>query len=209
MKNILKLLILLTLGVFVYTKFDSEHLAPIGQFLHVAQTPENADAIVVLLGGDGPDRVLQAARLFQDGYAPLIVFGTGYQNKDELSKAPPGFVWPPSGERYSAAFMSLKIPENVIRLVDTSDGVDTDGELREIVKFARTSAWKRVLLVTSAFHSRRVHLIWGRIAPDIPAVTIGAPTSDLPRWWENVRSVRAVGYEYGALVKEGVRRIAR
>lgn len=185
----------------------SRSIGLLSSFLTVDNAPVPAQAIVVLLGGDGPERVLKAHELYAQGFSKRIVFGTGFQDKQTLASTPPGFQWPVSSARYVAAFKSLDVPRSSLLLVDTSDAYDTAHELEAIAEHLRKMNLTLVLLVTSESHTRRVDLIWQRVAPDIEHYTVSAPQPGFQTWWKSGKNRRTLAYEYGALLKEGLTRI--
>ena len=199
--------ILLIFFAIIFYLFPETLLRPLGTALKVEDQLEKSEAIVVLLGGDTPDRILMAQELYHRGLAPKIMFGSGFVDKDFLSRAPKGFQWEGSGAGVKRAFLSLNIPESDLLMVDSSNAFDTSGELGAIAEEVRRLGMHHVILVTSATHSRRVSWIWHRVASDVFAGTLGAPDPRLENWWQYGRTVRSVGYEYAALVKELVRRV--
>lgn len=188
-------------------RFPEKVLAPAARFLVAEDVPEKSDAIVILLGADTPERVLRALELFAANYAPRIVHGSGFVDQELMRGAPQGFFWPPPSIRERLALQSLHVPDNQLVVVDTSSAFDTQGELEAIAGHARREQWKKLLLVTSATHSRRASIIWHRVAPDITVRSVPAREPHLDTWWKDPRLVRALGYECGALVKEAFRQL--
>lgn len=197
---------LMLLAVVLYL-FPETTLRPFGKLLYVSDAPEKADAIIVLLGGDAPDRVLMAEELYHRGWAPKVMFGSGFVDQEIFSKAPKTLYWETAGVDLKKSLNSLNIPEQDLLMVDSSSGFDTSGELTLISQEAEKMGFRRVILVTSATHSRRVSLIWSRVSPNIFAITIGAPDPRLENWWKYGKVIRSLGYEYAALVKEFIRRL--
>jgi uncharacterized SAM-binding protein YcdF (DUF218 family) len=202
---LLLLLILLILGCWLA---PGSTLAPYGRWLVVNQEPADADATVVLLGGGAPDRVIKAKELLDGGFGKRIAFGTGYVDEARNYKPELKVEWPRASRAYEIAFDSVGIGSDKRVLIDTSGGFDTSGELQRVADYARKNDWKKVNLVSSALHTRRVYYVWNRVAPDIEGRVIAAPDPLLSEWWKHGYAVRAVGYETGALIKEGFRRFA-
>lgn len=203
----IKLVIIIGILVLLPLLFPSKIFPLFTQFLVINETPVRADAIITLLGGEVPERVIRSAELYHQGWAPVVLYGTGYIDAESRVGAPPDFKWPQTSIRYSIAFDSLKVPESARRIVNTEAGFDTSGELTAIAAFCRENNIHSVMLVTSATHTRRTLIIWNRIAPDIRAVTIASAMNRTEEWWHKPRTVREVGYEFGALLKEYVRRL--
>ena len=131
-------------------------------------TPEAAplaDAIVVLSGGrhaapgperitewHDPDRFLAGVELFQAGRAPRLLF-TGGRNPFH-----PGL--PPEGELYRQEAMALGIAE---RAMASTPPVRNTAEEARAIRSLLPAPQHRVLLVTSAFHMRRLrHCLNGK-----------------------------------------------
>jgi uncharacterized SAM-binding protein YcdF (DUF218 family) len=199
------LFLLLALGALSCWLWPERFLAPAGTLLFRDEQPEKGDAIVILLGAESPDRVLRAVELFRGGFAPRIVMGTGFVGENPAGQA--SLVWPPASLRERRALESLGVTDEQLVLIDTGTAFDTQGELMAVTQYARDHHWEKILLVTSATHSLRASLIWERIAPDLAFRSTPAREEQLAQWWRSPRIVRAVGYEYGALVKELSRRI--
>lgn len=198
------ILMLTVIGLFLAS--PKHTLGPLATVLVVDQKPTKANAIVVLLGGESPERIAKAYSLFQAGFSDKIVFGTGFKPKS-LKTNQPAFHWISAGERYLTALKSAGVPESSLVLLNTDEAYDTAGELAEIAQYGREEGWATVLLVTSPFHTRRVDLIWDRVASDIPQLTISSPSDGYKTWWKYGQHRRNVAYEYGALLKEAISQI--
>lgn len=152
-------------------------LSYLGEYLVSPQTPESADLILVL-GGDmwGP-RVREGADLAVQGYAPVVVFsGTMYGRIPEGAAAI-GFL---AGEGYrvdSFQYFRHHAPSTIAEAI----------VLREELERRHV---KRVLLVTSAYHSRRASIVFRLFCQGIEFITIGAPDNlyHPDTWWEDARS---------------------
>jgi len=120
-----------------------------------------ADAIVVLSGivrqvegaplgewGDGVDRFEGGIELFKSGRAPLIVFTRGQLPWQPYAK--------PEGELLAKRAVLLGVPQAAIRL--TGRVGNTADEAAAAVTLLGEK--KRIILVTSAFHTRRALLLF-------------------------------------------------
>jgi uncharacterized SAM-binding protein YcdF (DUF218 family) len=75
----------------------------------------------------------------------------------------------------------------------------TEAELKLVAEAARARGWRRVILVTSPQHSRRVKLVWTREASGgIDGRVALAKEDDFPGegWWWKRREAEAVLHEY-------------
>ena len=196
-------LLFILVALYASVLFLPQLLLPfLSNYLEVRDQPARTDAIIVLLGGQGPSRVVQAHNLFQAKMADKIVFGSGFKDKKQFENLPENFIWPTSSVAYELGLKSLGVEKENMVIVDTSSAFDTAHELRDIGSFVRSKGWTSVALVTSATHSRRASIIWRRLNPDIVAISLPAPSPKLDSWWKHGQLRRAVGYEAAALTKE-------
>lgn len=172
-----------------------------GRVLVVPASESRADAIVVL-AGNTPTREVLAAALFREGRAPVVVVSRStmpvrVQQLIDLGIRPLDF----QGESV-AALEKHGVPRAAI--VTLSQPVEiTELELRGVAAEARGRGWRRVLLVTTSHHSRRVRLIWHREAgPDIEAglAVVDDECSADRTWWTRRRCSEAVLHEYLGLL---------
>ena len=194
------MLLLFIIGLLVGLAylFPAAILGPVGSFLVVNNPQQNSKAIVILLGGESPERVLTAFDLYQATPDQKFVFGSGFKDAD-LERS---VDWPLGGERYRAALLSLGVPDERIVTVDTSSSYDTAGELTAIAAFLEREQITTVTLVSAASHTRRIKAIWHRLAPQRLDGIVAARPERMNNWWQKGRAVREVAYEYGALTKE-------
>src|SRR5262245_54658135 len=126
----------------------------LGSYLIARDPLVHADAIVVLAGGH-PEREMAAATLFKEGWAPRVVLSRAatpphveallhlgirshdFQGEARLALEKSGV--PP------AAIVTLREPAKI-----------TEEELRIVHRFAREQGYRRIILVSSAEHLRRV-----------------------------------------------------
>lgn len=172
-----------------------------GRILVVEPSDGPADAIVVVAGST-PTREALAATLFRERRAPVVVVSrqtmpVRVQQLLDLGIRPLDF----QGESV-AALEKYGVPRAAI--VTLTKPVEiTEMELRAVAAEAHTRGWRRVLLVTTPDHSRRVRLIWHREAgPGIEAgiAMIDDECSADRTWWRRRRCSEAVLHEYLGLI---------
>lgn len=144
-----------------------------GSFL-VVNTPEHADLIVVLAGGNNDLRYWNGVQLLHEGWAPrlmLDVFAKGitYGNNDiDLARD----------------FVSRTTPgqSTVCPLVINS----TYGEARHIEDCLRGTGVKSILVVTSDYHTRRAAEILRKRLPHYHISIYAAPDPYYFswKWWQ-------------------------
>jgi uncharacterized SAM-binding protein YcdF (DUF218 family) len=115
--------------------------------LTVESGPVSADAMVVL-GGGPPVRPQRAVELFRAGEAPrIIISGIG----DDLAN--------------QRVLLTNQIPESAILLENKSR--TTYENARFSIPLLRQMGAKRVIIVTSWYHSRRALATFRQLAPDL------------------------------------------
>ena len=155
--------------------FHSAILAALGGYLVKADPPRKADIALVLAGDASGNRILKAAELVREGYAPKV-----------LVSGPVGM--------YDYAECDLEIPFAVRRGYPQSyfepyqhHAHSTQEEADAMLPELRRLGAKTVLLVTSDFHTRRAGRIFRRAAPDLTFDVVAAPDQYFTPsgWWKN------------------------
>ena len=165
--------------------------------LRVAETPRQADAIVVFAGGVGEsgtagggyqERVRYAVDLYQAGYAPRLIFSSGFV-----------FAFREAEVMRDLA-QSLGVPAQAIVLEEKASSTFENVVLvRDIL---RRDASHVILLVSSPYHMRRATLTWRKQAPDIEAVATPVPQSMYYTHdhGASLEQIRGIFWEYAALL---------
>ena len=164
--------------------------------LRLSEEPSQADVIVVFAGGVGEsgqagggyqERVRAAVDLYQAGYAPRMIFSSGYE-----------FAFREAEVMRSLA-MSQGVPSSAIvletRASSTYENVVFAYELLQ--EFDSTT----ILFVSSPYHMRRALLTWEAQAPDVEVVPIPVRES---QFYNHVRGasleqLKGLGHEYAAI----------
>ena len=163
-----------------------------GEFWIVDDAPEASDVIIVL-SGDNYDavRAARAAALFRAGLAPHVV-ATGralrsYATTTELMKRD---------------LVDHGVPAAaIIPLTHHAD--DTREEAVAVSEFVASHGWKKILLVTSNYHTRRAEYIYERTLPSGTQLrVISAPDTeyDPQSWWRTREGVKLFLHEAGGYV---------
>ena len=172
-----------------------------GQALVVDDPRERADAIVVVAGST-PSREETAATLYREGWAPRVLVSRQFvpgrvQRLIDMGVRRLDF----QGESV-AALQKYGVPRDAIVTLDQPVEI-TETELRAVAAAARDHGWRRLILVTTAFHSRRVQAIWrresgGAIEARLAAVPDECAGGDA--WWRRRRCGESVLHEYLGLL---------
>jgi uncharacterized SAM-binding protein YcdF (DUF218 family) len=164
--------------------------------LSIEDALAEADAIVVV-AGRAPFRERAAADLYAQGWAPRVVISR--------STNPPGVealvslgVRPLDLQAESrAALVLFGVPASGVVAL-TEPVRSTEEELAVVQREAQARGWQRLILVSSAEHTRRVKTIWYRWGNgDVEAIVRGSPY-DRPvgPWWRDRGLAEEVFHEY-------------
>jgi uncharacterized SAM-binding protein YcdF (DUF218 family) len=156
----------------------------VGRWLVVEDSLVKTRAIAVL-SGRMPLRALEAAKLYREGYAPEIWLTRPTEPAASLEEMGIPF----SGEDYYNARILIHegVPQEAIRILEPPI-VNTADEIRVIASALEQGKDRTVILVTTKAHSRRVGVLWRRLAPNRGHAIVRAASDDPfdPRhWWRS------------------------
>ena len=187
------LVVLVLLGGFA--------LSRAGSSLSVSDPLQRADAIVVI-NGRVPYRAMKGADLYKQRLAPEVWLTMGNRNAAEVEMEKLD-VHPTLEHVYSQAVLEkLGVPATAIRIVPGRNN-NTATEMKTIAGFARQQHVKRLILVTSSYHSRRVRSLWHQLTDNNPPAIVQY-TDDEPfnaaRWWTDTADSWTVSREWFGLL---------
>lgn len=142
-------------------------IRPARQLIRTDRVPASADAVVALSAGlsaDGYlsrqslDRTLSAIELVKQGVAPVLVI-THEERKVGLRIVDAG-----QDQRRLAGLAGVNQVTSVGRVRSTRD------EAVAVAALAKRSGWKRIVLVTSPFHSRRACRTFERAGLEVSCI---------------------------------------
>jgi uncharacterized SAM-binding protein YcdF (DUF218 family) len=148
----------------------------------VNEPAAHADAILVL-GDDNfyGDRATEAAQLFRQGVAPVVV-ASGRRLRPGAGLS----------ELIEHDLIERGVPkENVLRFSQDAD--NTREEAIALRRLAKEKGWKSVVVVTSNYHTRRVRYIFQKVFPSGVEVSVASARDgdfDPEHWWERRKSVK-------------------
>ena len=172
--------------------------------LLIIQAPlAHADAIVVLGGSANyRERAREAARLLQEGRAPIILL-----TNDNL-RGPWSSIEQKNPFFYERSFDEIEnagVPADKIEVL--MQPVNHTHEEAELVRrYALDHGIRSVLIVTSAYHSRRALWTFSRVFRDtdiIVGLIPASPGDETPRpatWWLTARGWKLVPTEYVKMI---------
>lgn len=185
------LAVLLVLG-FVWVAREPLLIAA-AQVLVVDDAEAPADYLVVL-GGNAETRPFAAAALYSQGFAPkVVIFRHQAERITDLGLAPTG------DEIYRKVLELEGVPAPAIVRLPTEVDSSWD-EARALQRFLTGRSARRIILVTSAEHTRRARWIFRKMLAGATVEVRTAPARHLSfdetNWWKHEDGVLAYLHEY-------------
>jgi uncharacterized SAM-binding protein YcdF (DUF218 family) len=167
-------------------------LAAMGRFLVRAEAPQAADAALVLAGDGFGHRILKGAELVRQGFAPRA-FVSG----------PPGYYGTHECDPAIRFAVARGYPESYFVPLP-HQGRSTREEAQSILPELRRRGVRKLLLVTSDYHTRRAGAIFRKLASGMSIVVVAAADEsfDAGRWWKTREGRKYVFYELTKNVAE-------
>jgi uncharacterized SAM-binding protein YcdF (DUF218 family) len=158
----------------------------VGTWLVVEDQLVHAD-VIVILSGRLPERAIEAARIYQAGYADQIWISPPVSPVDDLKAMKISYL---GEDFYNEKVLIVKgVPPDAIRILDRPDE-NTEMEVRQIAEDLRSSNFHSAIIITSKPHTRRVRTIWSKlVGPESHMIVHYAPDDpyDGAHWWRHTR----------------------
>lgn len=183
-------LIVATIGLGIYLQPNDFGLCPMTEKPITREGCKAVDAIVAVSGGDTVARTNHAISLYQNEWAPLLIFSGAAQDK--------------TGPSNALAMRQLAIAAGVPArdILIEEDSANTQQNAENTNQLLAENDIKSVILVTSGYHQRRASLEFNRKLND--GVTIqNSPTSDKDwnwYWWATPRGWWLAGGEFVKII---------
>ena len=144
-------------------------------------SPGAADGIVTLTGG--PDRIRTGMALLNQGAAPRLLISGVFQNTSREDLKP--YIG-----RSMAKFDCCVDVGRVAR--------NTIGNAQETAEWARKNGYKRLIIVTAAFHMPRSMLELRDAMPGVELIPypVVSTSEHLDGWWQRPATIRKLSFEY-------------
>lgn len=173
-----------------------------GRYLQHEDALVKADAMFVL-AGTRLERPLEAVDLYTEGFAPLIVLSPGRPEPGERLVRGRGIRFPTDSELVRDAMVQMGIPAAAI--VATDGYVDNTAQEANLLRaMVQKRGWRRVIVITSKYHTRRSAFAFRRGLEGTGAQVVMRATrhdqSDPARWWRQRADVRFVMSEWQKLM---------
>jgi uncharacterized SAM-binding protein YcdF (DUF218 family) len=185
-------LVLLVLAAYLLRRPALEAAARV---LDVGAEPLPSD-FIFLLGGDIHSRPVKVAQLYEEGFAPRVVMA-----RLPDSEATRIGAMPNETDATITMLTRLGVPDSAIVIIEPPTGVSsTTAEAMELRQYLETNPASRLIVVTSAYHTRRARWQIRRQLRDVPVeitmVAVPDPRFDATNWWSSEAGVLAYVQEY-------------
>jgi len=192
------LLILAALGLLMFL-LRAPLLRGIGQWLIKEDNLQQVDATFVLSGA-AEERCTLAADLYQRGFTPLLIpTGEGINPTLEAMNMPMM-----DAEVGRQALLRMGVDSSAIRVLKR--GTSTFEESEEILGYSLREEFRRIMIISSKFHTRRIQGVFKDKYHDegIEVVVRGADplpdTYEIDQWWKSESGLIFVNNEYMKLL---------
>ena len=164
-----------------------------GDILVMRDAPTPADAIVVFSGDGDPgyvsmnyqNRSQDAMALYSANYSSRVLLSSG--KGQVISEA----------EVVRALLLEHGVPSSAISVIAKVSKSTAENVQLSAAELKRKGAHK-ILFVTAPYHSRRAHLTWKKLAPELDISTVqvlDTPSSE-PKWHTSLEMAKVISYEY-------------
>lgn len=161
-------------------------LAAAGSYLVDASDPVEADAVFVLAGDATGRRIVRAAELVRDGFAPAVIVS-----------GPDGFYGAYECDLAIAYAVQQGFPEEYFIHFE-HHAASTEEEADAAAIEVRKRGIRKLLIVTSNFHTRRALKQFRRVMPDIELTMVAAPDASFAPedWWKRRQAQKVFFFEW-------------
>jgi uncharacterized SAM-binding protein YcdF (DUF218 family) len=161
---------------------------------------QRADVIMVL--APFLDRIVEAATLYRQGYAPAVIIAPEARGISEQELIDRGVIQGSEARRRDA-LIALGVPRDAIVILDGQTDSTAD-EARLFAEWASRHPITRAIVVTSPPHTYRSRLTFLRAVENLGVDIVVHPSSRHPfngdTWWRNRRTLRDGLIEWQKLI---------
>ena len=144
-------------------------------YLSPQDSLKKVDAIVVVSGGDTDSRISEGVKLYEQGWAPALIF-SGAAAEGDVSNA--------------LAMKRIAISKGVpaANILIEEDSKTTEENAKFTAKMLKTGNFKSIILVTSPYHQRRAYNLFRmELGKDYTILNHSAVDSNWRKtnWWDS------------------------
>jgi len=173
----------------------------VGTWLVVSDELAPSTAIVVL-SGEVPFRAMEAADIYNAGWAPEVWLTEDRDPRDEAAVASLGIELFVGADDNRRILEAMGVPADAIHVLPEAVR-NTADEMRAISKRLADTGGGRAIIVSSEFHTRRVRTLWRKLSGDAAGAIVRPATRDPydgARWWRGSNDIAYVSKELMGLV---------
>lgn len=170
----------LGIGLVVLAAVVVGSIVGIGFYLSPQDQLRHADLIVAISGGETPERTREAVQLYQDGYAPKLLFSGAAADRSGPSNA----------AAMRADALAQGVPESAILIEE--DSLTTTENAADAAPIIHSINAHTIILVTSPYHQRRASLSFHQIlGPSVTIINHSAADSIWRKssWWRQPATI--------------------
>lgn len=172
-------------------------LRGMGNYLINDDQVQKVDAAFVLSGASY-ERSKEGALIFDQGYAPIVVATGGNISQTLLSMNMELY----EADISAAALERLGVDRQNIEIIQ--EGTSTYEEAEIISRYAQEKGWNQVMIISSAFHTRRVNNVFKKrfrnTGIEINIHSAPPVQYSIESWWEKEEGLMSVYSEYVKLI---------
>lgn len=146
----------------------------LGFYLSPQSKLTKSDVIVAISGGDTVARTAEAVRLYNDGWAPRIIFSGAALDPTSPSNA----------QIMAKAAEAQGVPSSAIQLEESA--ANTQENSADVAIIIKNNGYHQLILVTSPYHQRRASILFERaVAKDVTVLNHSSADKTWRRsdWW--------------------------
>jgi len=173
-----------------------------GRFLVIDRPLQSADVIVVL-AGTRAERWLEGVELYREKMAPTILLSSGRIEAAEEAIRSRGIRYPREVDLMKDAMTQLGVPASDIQtFAESVDNTASEATLTRTLAGER--GWRRIIVVTSKYHTRRSLYAFERafrgtgVQVQVRGTRFDGARPE--RWWKQRADLRFVVSEYQKLL---------
>lgn len=192
--TLLATVIALSCGGFVFL-FQTQILTSLARVLVVDDSLQPAD-VIYILNGEVNTRPFHAAGLYQQGLASEVVIP-----REESGPASKIGLYPNGTDVSANILQSLGIPPERVKIIEVEGGVTSTRDEAQVLRdYVETNNIESVIVVTSAFHTRRSRWIFNKLltGSGVRLQVSAAPQwkFDETNWWQKETGLLMFANEY-------------
>jgi uncharacterized SAM-binding protein YcdF (DUF218 family) len=175
-----------------------------GKYLDNDDNPEIADVIVIMRGDNNHRRTMEAVRLYNSGYSNCVYISRALNDKSNEWIRKYGVTMPSEQDRIKSILTQFGISDNNIILENREPGGGTLGEIGRVRRMMNNHNFKKAIIVTNWWHTRRTSAICNYILDEtemqLYVVSATDDISNPSNWWKYRYEAQKVLEEYFKLL---------